>query len=173
LRTVITALLLSSCLTFAVPQTVRAQEQASDAPTAPILMESDQRILERGLYDTREIVAGGLLGTVIGFGSGHAVQSRYRSTGWIYTVGEAGALGLIGGAAACSGSLGCVYSLALSGSALFIGFRLAETIDVWVHPANHNRRYRKLKERTDGPQLSFRVEPILDGGAKLGLTLQY
>jgi hypothetical protein len=156
-----------------VPQPVRAQEQASDAPTPSILTESDQRILDRGKYDTREIVAGGLLGTVIGFGSGHAIQSRYRRTGWIYTVGEIGSVGLTASAAACNGSWGCVYGLALSGVTIFIGFRIAETIDVWVHPANHNRRYRKLKERTDGPQLSFRVEPILDGGAKLGLALRY
>jgi hypothetical protein len=173
LRNVITALLVSFCLASIVPQPVRAQEQASDAPAPSILTESDQRILDRGPYDRREIVVGGLVGTVIGFGSGHGVQSRYRRTGWIYTVGEVGSLGLFASAAACSGSWGCVYGLALSGATLFVGFRLVEAVDVWLHPAVHNRRYRNLKERTDGPQLSFRLEPILDGGAKLGFALRY
>ena len=173
MRTVIPALLDSFCLASIVPQPVRAQEPVSDAPAPFILTESDQRILERGPYDRREIVVGGLVGTVIGFGSGHGVQSRYRRTGWIYTVGEVGSLGLVAGAAACSGSWGCVYGLALSGATLFIGFRVAEAVDVWIHPAIHNRRYQKLKARTDGPQLSFRVEPILDGGAKLGFALRY
>lgn len=169
-----TVLLVSFALASAVPKPVRAQEQASDAPAPSILTESDRRILERGPYDTTEVVVGGLLGTVVGFGSGHGVQSRYRRTGWIYTVGEVGSLGLAFSAIACSGSsYECVYPLLLSGTFVFIGFRLVESVDVWLHPAVHNRKYRKLRERTDGPQLSFSVEPILDGGAKLGFALRY
>jgi len=45
--------------------------------------DKERKILERGEYTTHEIVGGGLLGTLVGFGTGHVAQERWRERGWI------------------------------------------------------------------------------------------
>jgi len=119
--------------------------QTADAATR--LSDRDVEILQRGPYDTGEIVGGGLLGTVVGFGMGHAAQERWRETGWIFTAGESiSIVALAGGAAACSSkddddddddglmvfseSAGCVLAVGLVTGGVFLAFRVAELIDV-------------------------------------------
>ena len=43
--------------------------------------------LSQGQY-----IGGGVVGTVVGFGLGHAIQGRYFRTGWIHTTLQAGSL---------------------------------------------------------------------------------
>ena len=93
--------------------------------------------------DFRRYVAGGALGTVFGFGIGHALQRRYGTDwGWLYTAGELGGLVLMriaAGAGECSGK-GRSYDScvrrgeikALAGYLLYTGMRIAEIVTVWL-----------------------------------------
>jgi len=105
-------------------------------------------------------VRGGILGSTIGFGIGHAVQGRWKSDGWIYTAGEIAGIGLMttGQIIAMDGVLHyakgsdgngkptvltdsmekqLITGAVLFGSGLlmFTGFRIAESITVWETPA--------------------------------------
>ena len=94
--------------------------------------------------DFRRYVAGGALGTVFGFGIGHAVQRRYGTDwGWLYTAGELGGLVLmriVAGAGECKREEGenydsCIRSRgiwALTGFMLYTGMRIAEIVTVWL-----------------------------------------
>lgn len=39
--------------------------------------------------------AGALVGSVFGFGVGHAIQERYKEIGWVFTLGELSSLSVI------------------------------------------------------------------------------
>ena len=71
-------------------------------------------------------IAGAGLGTVMGFGIGHAFQSRYTQRGWWYTVGEVGVL-FIPGAGAVIG---------------FLGFKVWESWDVWNYRYQESLGYK-------------------------------
>lgn len=72
--------------------------------------------------------AGALVGTFVGFGSGHGFQSRYKKRGWWYTVGEVGVLFVPGGVFA------------------FIGAKIVESWDVWNYQYQESLGYPKLKD---------------------------
>lgn len=149
--------------------------------------DRDAEILRRGLYDTGEIVGGGLLGTLIGFGTGHAAQDRWRDTGWIYTTGESVSFlgALIGGAACPNGgddddklfpdNIECVVTVFAVGGGVFLGFRIAEMIDVWAHPQIHNRRFREIEAERARRALRWSpyVIPNEAGGASFGVALRF
>jgi hypothetical protein len=141
------------------------------------MSEIDREILARGEYSRDVIISGGLLGTILGFGTGHAVQSRYAERGWIFTVGELGTLSAGGiGLVSCGddlGGLGCSVGVAVGTLAVFAGFRVWEAIDVWAHPYAHNRRYRELSAGSTNPQVSLFVAPTPDGGGAAGLAVQF
>ena len=42
----------------------------------------------------QKYLSGGILGTIIGFGAGHALQGRWRHDGWPYTLTQGGGAGL-------------------------------------------------------------------------------
>jgi len=152
-----------------------------DAARLDTLTESERRLLERGEYDKNEIVGGGLLGSIVGFGSGHVVQGRYAETGWIYTAGEGAGLAVWGfGALGCVlgdqgddledvlGSFECMTITAGVGLGGFLAFKLAEIVDVWAHPAVQIARFRKLKARTTptSPRSRSRSRPCRAAGAQ-------
>ncbi len=98
--------------------------------------------VSRGVY-----IGGGVLGVLIGFGIGHAVQSRWMRTGWIYTVLQVGVFAVLGLQAPGQvfGLLNAeVWSprgfrdvLALTASLIFLTSRLWEIVDVWVLPDSY------------------------------------
>lgn len=160
--------------------------QAADAATG--LSDLDVEILERGPYDTGAIVGGGLLGTVVGFGTGHYAQERWRDGGWIFTAGESVSLSAVFVAmAACpsggdddglqqlSDSADCVVPVTVAAGVAFLGFRVAELIDVWVHPQRHNRRFRELEAERARQAIRWSpyVVPREAGGASFGLALRF
>lgn len=118
-------------------------------------------------------ITGGVVGTLWGFGIGHAVQGRYRQDGWKFTVGEAvGSLLLLINMGECfpenrpcGSALGINFGLEiLTGFALVGGFRIWEIIDLWVAPGyqikygkahsffQHNRFYLKNYTSTNQRQ---------------------
>lgn len=157
--------------TLAATSLAAAQESA-DTPTEKPLEKPVSR---------HDMVRSGLYGTIIGFGMGQAVQDRYESIGWVFTVGDTVSLGLVlAGFASCNvndfGFVSCSQhdtTLMLAGGASFVAFRIGEIVDVWVTPKRHNRRYRELKKETEGQQWSFMVAPNELGGATAMLGYRF
>lgn len=92
---------------------------------------------------TGKYITGGVLGSTVGFGIGHAVQGRYSDKGWIFTAGEAvGLTLLVAGANQCQKDKDndpvadkCSSNAAsqvLLGFASFVGFHIWEVVDVWT-----------------------------------------
>lgn len=118
---------------------------------------------------------GGLLGTIVGFGSGHAVQGRWRHDGWPYTLTQVGGAGL-----AVYSSLCMRYSSAgpdildaepkpdyplcalagmgttLLGIATLIVARIVEIASVWGPNSDH---YRIVTSNQPSP---LSIMPLLD-----------
>lgn len=78
------------------------------------------------LNDDLQNAAGAGLGTVMGFGIGHAVQSRYTQRGWWFTVGEIG-VWFVPGAGALVG---------------FLGLKVWESWDVWNYRYQESLGYK-------------------------------
>lgn len=140
------------------------QTYAPVPPPAPVQLQlstEDLEILDRGHISTGQYVAGGILGSYMGFGLGHVVQQRWSSKGWIFTAGEsAGIAVLTYGVLSCAvtdssddsrvhrtwdGDSDCPWGLALAGGLAYAGFRVWEILDLWAGPPEHNRRLRRLQ----------------------------
>lgn len=86
---------------------------------------------------TGKYITGGVLGSTIGFGIGHAVQGRYEDKGWIFTATESAGLVLL--IAGCSstkrnsdGDKECSNpGLSAVGLITLIGFHVWEIVDIW------------------------------------------
>ena len=119
------------------------------------LSPEELAIYQYGEISTGSLIGGGLLGTFVGFGTGHIVYGKYGQRGWIFTVGEVGtiAMATVGAAKIITSCLfdgsssGCSTGsgLFILGGVGFFGFRLWELIDVWTIPGSHNDRYRSIK----------------------------
>jgi hypothetical protein len=142
------------------------------------LSSSDHRVLAIGEISEDAHLGGGAIGTLVGFGLGHAVQGRYGDKGWIFTIGDIVGMGLfllatIDCAFEVGGSQTCESKNRLQlGTALFVGFRIWEIVDVWAGPPAHNRRYRELKGRVT-PQARLFLTPVAQnsvGVPTLGAT---
>ena len=117
----------------------------------------------------REYLLGGLTSTVLGFGSGHAVQGRYWKDGWIFTAGEVVSFGaVLASLAPCRDDFFRIEKIDIAqrlakcnkpglilGQLSFISFRVWETVDAWVTPNP------ELKEHLFGRR---RVRNTLDIG---------
>jgi hypothetical protein len=112
--------------------------------------------------------AGGAVGTLIGYGIGHAIQGRYKEMGWIFTVGEgAGLIVLSGGLAwmvnsvpentkwknsKLSDSSKGSIALAAIGTAVLVGFRIWEIVDVWLGatPVDTAAKHARFLNKDEG-----------------------
>ena len=154
------------------------------------LSKHDRRILDRGIIPQGRYIAGGIVGSTVGFGIGHAIEGRYRDQGWIFTAGEGASVTAIFVAIlACFGDpppgQTCTPPVALAWGGLIglVGFHIWETIDVWVGPTADTRRYhelRKLGYRSSDALSDLRIFPtIVSNEAShrlspgLGLTLSF
>lgn len=134
-------------------------------------IEDGSKILEIGEITAGPYIAGGIVGSVVGFGSGHAIQGRYLHDGWIFTLLEGSLLGI--GAAAGDFSPGYLGSgrIGVQGVTLFMlmGVRVWQIVDLWAKPPGHNRRYRELKAQMDDPKTSLFIMPGA-AGSSAGVT---
>jgi hypothetical protein len=124
-----------------------------------------------GEISTGSLVGGGLLGTVVGFGTGHIVYGAYSKKGWIFTLGESAGLALeyygtsmmtscaFANVEKCGENTGLMFA----GAAMLFGFRVWEIIDVWTYPGAHNREYRAIKARIENGNQSHELHfsPVL------------
>lgn len=133
------------------------------------LSPDERKILDNGEISEGSYVAGGILGTVFGFGIGQAVQGRYLPSGLIMTAGEAAGVGLIeAGLVNCTADAintgfqsnqNCSHGLLTAGVIVYFGVRVWEIVDVWATPPELNRRYRSLKERVGDSSAHFFMLP--------------
>ncbi len=138
---------------FAMAGIATAEENGDAIQTLPANETSTDVAVDEDLgklveIDLRTYMVGGALGTVFGFGIGHAVQGRYVSDlGWLYTAGEIASLALMGAgfaqASKCKEGRDnhdrCTRRgarKAVAGYLLFTGARIAEIITVWLPRAD-------------------------------------
>jgi hypothetical protein len=92
---------------------------------------------------TGKYITGGIIGSAVGLGIGHAIQDRYHDKGLIFTATEAAGLtAVLLGASQCkteTDSLGVKktncdsgMSTMLVGYGVFLGFHIWEVVDIWT-----------------------------------------
>jgi hypothetical protein len=90
---------------------------------------------------TGKYVTGGVIGSIFGFGIGHAIQGRYADKGWIFTATEVAGVGLAAAANCktekddygddkwtCKNGSG-LYAI---GVGVVLGFHIWEIVDLWA-----------------------------------------
>ena len=134
---------------------------------------SDKRLVAQGPIDDTQYIASGILGTIPGFGLGHAIQGRWKDKGWIFSAGETLGAGLMiaSGSSCMGGSMmednndrngsGGNIALANPGMVTYLGFKVWEIVDIWTYPPAHNKRLKEI-ESAKSIQTSIFMAPILD-----------
>lgn len=130
---------------------------------------TEQRPVQANLTDitTDDFVLGGILGTFVGFGSGHAVQGRWRQDGGMfYTFSQLAGLTLLGYGSYCNTHPSkCLDEWAITtGWFLLLTSKVSEFFGVWSASAS---RYRLVANKS---KLPFSIMPVLDG-RQAGLQL--
>lgn len=146
------------------------------------LSKKDKEILQIGRVSTIRYIGGGVVGTYIGFGSGHSIQGTWDHKGWIFTAGGLGSLAYTASQApSCfRGDNVCSDSFGL-GLTLVVAFRIWEIFDVWAGvPRYHNKQDKILDAIKDQPEpssvdkngISFRFAPVFSpvNGAGVGFV---
>lgn len=156
----------------------------------------EQDVLERGPISGGAWVGGGVLGTWVGFGLGHAVQGRWSDSGALFTVGETLSLAMmITGIVNTLGSSDFTCSvdaqgqefctqrdnrtsetlwegMAVASGIIFGVLRVWEIIDVWGGPVRINAEYSRVRAKTGGWGFSLTPVPTRNGG-NLVATLRF
>ncbi len=160
---------------------LRADEGAlGQSPRDLTSLSSEEReIYDRGLISQGRYVAGGVVGSLVGFGVGHAIVGEYQSLGWAFTVGEA--VGLAALSAGITTLSSCLFVFCSDersaradawitfGTVIYYGFRIWEIVDIWVRPQRHNQRYHQIRQRVESTQ----ILPFVDTQGRPSLGLQY
>lgn len=150
----------------------------------PTLSDEEADIVAHGEISVGRWIMGGIFASSIGFGIGHAIQGRWRYTGWIFTAGEAASVVAVGYAGIDMlinsdhrGKGDLQPYLLIGGLVLFGGLKIWEGVDGWVGPPRQNRRYRELLQRTGNNAAMLQgaapyLAPIEGGGAVGGLAFR-
>jgi hypothetical protein len=167
--------------------------QAYRPQPAPVQVTPDEyELLLRGEISQGQHVGGGILGTWLGLGIGHAVQERWTDKGWIFTVGESiGFTFMMAGLVSCiddsydydGTETDCHEGYFWGGLFTVFALRIWEIVDVWAYPPHHNRRVRELRARVYGPAYYQQYQqpppppPVymraVDGGFTGGITVRF
>ena len=149
-----------------------------DKLTLKSLSKEDQRIIEMGEIERGRYVLGGIVGSSLGLGIGHAIQGRYSSKGWFFTMGEVTSLGIL-----IYGLHGGYFDVEFAGlfeftvgTVGFMVFRIWEGVDLWVVPPIHNTRYRRIKKNLSldfGENISLFIYPKGNDYIAMGLQMQF
>lgn len=103
------------------------------------------------LVSKDDYVVGGIVGSVVGFGIGHAVQSRYSDYGWVFSIGEGlGVAGwkIIPWIMEASGYIGRAPTIiSRAGLSVLVGLRLWQITDLWVFTRPHHPISAMMQEK--------------------------
>lgn len=179
------------------------QAQPLDEPSAPHapamrLSSYEQDVLNRGGISPGAYIVGGLLGTWIGFGLGHAVQGRYDDGGIIFMFGEAtGLTFMFMGLINTVGNTRCLEGpaidgefnndvvckdeqrnetlwtgLLVGGAVMFAIIRAYQIVDLWHGPMRHNAEYQRVRRKAQqGGWSSLSIVPVvLPNGDKMAMA---
>ncbi len=139
---------------------------------------SDAAALKYGKMTQGQYVTGGIVGSSVGFGIGHAIQGRYGDRGWIFTLGKSVGLGLsIAGVAGLSDS-NCLnnddiecesddLTLTGVGYAMMIGVHIWEVVDVWIRGKNLRQRNLELSKSSVRNSFNFAFVPTMNSNKKI------
>lgn len=149
-----------SCLMLSL--TAVAQTGSPTRPAGQPVTNEVKEVSDRVPVPTGKYITGGILGSALGLGIGHAVQGRYQERGWIFTATQAaGAAMLIAG---CNnpkdrdgdGDKECKNGgLSVVGLGVLIGFRVWEVVDVWsqARPVDDSSPVAQIMPVSDAPGL--------------------
>jgi hypothetical protein len=145
------------------------------------LTPHEQALLARGEISGDRHVLGVVVSVIPGLGLGHVVQRRWKERGWIFTLGEFAAFGLIAVSSSESDlNLDLTAAMAIVGWGGFLGLRVWEVTDAVRGPGIHNRRVREVRFRTSRSTIADRVDifvaPLVLGarpGTIAGVTLRF
>lgn len=139
--------------TFAINKNVKVENTETDE-----FEKNDKIPVSTGRY-----ITGGVLGSAIGLGLGHAVHGRYLDNGYLFTLGELFLPFVIGPAIykmrttktqreKCTDFCGFT-----DGFYIFVGLRVWETIDLWVgaKPVSNDGLKPVLYFENKEPKLGF------------------
>jgi hypothetical protein len=136
-----------------------------------LIGKSDQEQSGRIPISKKRYVTGGIFGSAVGLGIGHAIQGRYLAKGLMFSVTEVVGLGLLSSANCynrqnerdvrrrgdCDDT-----DKALLGAGLWLGFHIWEVIDIWTGA-------RPVKQ---APAVSLLMLPT-ESGPLLSLSFAY
>jgi hypothetical protein len=143
---------------------------------------------------TDQYVFGGVVGTVVGFGIGHAIVGEYHTMGWVFTMTQVLSLSIpifaaiVMGIRYWEGSAGATVDHLITawgvclwiGIALWAAFRVWEIVDLWLRP--HHRlaipqgiQTQPLVLPPFPPHTSFLITPLImpQGGIGLGVISRW
>lgn len=124
------------------------------------LTDEEDIIQKEGPISRDRYILGGVMGTTIGFGTGHAIVGKWKEMGWLYTLAETGFLGMmmIGYKKSIIDTVetgfngnfdGPSYGLMITGYLGFFLTKMGETYDIWNRPHEHNKTYKKVQEKAE------------------------
>lgn len=154
-----------------------------------------KEIKKPGPLTQARYITGGVIGSVAGFGIGHAIVGEYGTMGWVFTMSQSLSLGVPiiaalvmaiiywDGSAGAGGSVDQLITtwggFLWTGIALWAAFRIWEIVDLWVRPRYRLIRASDLKIKKDAipttPKASFAILPTVmpQGGVGLGFVGQW
>lgn len=127
---------------------------------APQLTYEESALLQQGEISDGAHLLGGVAAWSLGFGIGQAIQGRWSSDGWKFTLGEGASLAaLLVGIATIWQDCGIDEvcrddggGLLLVGGVIGLGvFRVWSVVDAFGVPPGHNRRVRAIRARMGDP----------------------
>ena len=155
----------------------------------PQLTYEESALLQQGEIGDGAHILGGVAAWTLGFGTGQAIQGRWGTDGWKFTLGEGAAFAalLVGVATLFDGCGSSDASCGDEGGALlFFGgltglavFRVWGVIDAFAAPPGHNRRVRAIRARMGYPAPQGEWGLYLNGvrgqgdGGVAGLSLTF
>ena len=156
-------------LALAIASGLAVSARAEPKLAAPGLTQSIER--EEDVSEIQMLV-GAPTAILFGFGTGHAIEGRWREKGWIFTLGETAGFATWMSAymldMSCTRHCGAVGPLAAAGLLSVVGLRLWESVDAITGARAKNRRV--LKQRAQlGLQLA--TPSSGDRGMVVGISL--
>lgn len=155
--------------------TVAAEASARANVSDVVPGSTDSEVASEPLISTGRTIGGSVAGLTLGFGTGHVIEGRWRERGWVFTVGEVLAAGIMtatvqGAVVESLFKVVDVYSVGfLASAAVFAGLRVWEAEDVIAGPMRHNARVRAARQRMLVPVIAPRPE----GGMTAGLAMTF
>ncbi len=142
------------CMAFALSAIVHADQVAQE---------------HYSLSAQNRYVIGGILGTIVGLGVGHAIERRYFDQGLIFSVSEGLSILLIIIGTTVPMPNGASIPLTLIGGFTLGAFKLWEIVDIWSGPFPNNGTPRP----NDASRLSLLDAHLSQPTYQMGMTIHF